>query len=49
MAALRRINKELLDLEKDPGETLNLANEYPEIKEKLMQKYEAFLNSLAKK
>lgn len=39
----------LFDLEKDPGETLNLASEYPEIKEKLMQKYEAFLDSLAKK
>jgi uncharacterized sulfatase len=39
----------LFNLEKDPGETTNLANEYPEIKEKLMQQYHQFLNSLAKK
>jgi arylsulfatase A-like enzyme len=39
----------LFDLEKDPSETVNLASEYPEIKEKLMQQYHQFLNSLAKK
>ena len=39
----------LFDLDKDPSETINLANEYPEVKEKLMQKYEAYLNSLSKK
>jgi arylsulfatase A-like enzyme len=38
----------LFDLEKDPAETKNLANDYPEIKEKLMQEYQNFLNSLPK-
>jgi arylsulfatase A-like enzyme len=39
----------LFDLENDLGETTNLSEKYPQIKEDLIQKYNTFLNSFPKK
>lgn len=37
----------LFDLEKDPAETNDLSAKYPQIKKKLIRKYQKYLNSLA--
>ena len=39
----------LFDLKNDPGETKNLLEKYPKIKEDLIRKYNTFLNSFPKK
>jgi hypothetical protein len=41
-------NMLLFDLEKDPKESVDLSLKYPQIKENLMKKYNAFLKSLEK-
>jgi arylsulfatase A-like enzyme len=36
----------LFDLEKDPGERINLSSQYPEIRDDLLKKYKVFLSSI---